>query len=453
MTGLAPIRRLARSGASERAWTAFVAAGLDRVTDEERVLTLKGRLLKDRAFASVNVDDRLALLHDAARTYCDAATLTGDSYPRINAAALVYLRGDRHTAAMLAANLLALIDSGHHGGETPYWREATRAEALLLLGRTQDAAASLRAAIALAPAAREDRAATLRQFRRILAADGSDADWLAEFALAPVMPFKGPMALGHGEQVAQMMQQVAMLSPGLAFGALAAGSDIVIAEAALSAGAELHVVLPCDAASFRATSVEPYGGDWGMRFDTLIEAATSLECLDEPGGLTAGAVVLAEAMVMGLARTEAEATASQVRGLRSHWRDESLAQGESVLIDLGDRPASVHLALRGPELPQIMLTREGEADASLVAWDQLATLPATLRPGDRIDALVPAEGALPGAPSARLAAMALLNESASVLASRPAALALVGACPSVRASLAGSIDSMAGPVELFDITG
>jgi hypothetical protein len=42
------ILTLARTGATSRAWKAFIAAGLDGANEVE-ALTLKGRLLKDRA--------------------------------------------------------------------------------------------------------------------------------------------------------------------------------------------------------------------------------------------------------------------------------------------------------------------------------------------------------------------------------------------------------------------
>ena len=90
MMDLAPIRRLARIGATDRAWAALVSAGLDQACSNDRVLTLKGRLLKDRAMAlsaTHEAHERDELLGAAADAYAAAAQLTSDSYPRINAAA------------------------------------------------------------------------------------------------------------------------------------------------------------------------------------------------------------------------------------------------------------------------------------------------------------------------------------------------------------------------------
>ena len=46
---------------------------------------------------------------------------------------------------------------------------------------------------------------------------------------------------------------------GFGYGALAAGAEIAVAEALLARGAELHVILPSDAASFAARFVDPFG--------------------------------------------------------------------------------------------------------------------------------------------------------------------------------------------------
>ena len=64
------------------------------------------------------------------------------------------------------------------------------------------------------------------------------------------------------------------------YGSLASGADILIAEAALSAGCDLHVVLPLPVESFVAAAVAagiPPGPDrWGERFRSCLNRSTSL---------------------------------------------------------------------------------------------------------------------------------------------------------------------------------
>jgi hypothetical protein len=459
MIDLSPIRRLARVGATDRAWAAWINAGLDDVVGDERVLTLKGRLLKDRAMAMTGHDEhheRESLLQGAADAYAAAASLTGDSYPRINAAALAYLRGDRSGAATQATELLRLIDSGHHGGETPYWLEATRAEAFLLSGRVRDAEDSLAKAVALAPRAREDRAITLRQFRRILQAEGADSGWLSHFALPPVMHFRGPMAVTGEPGADDVIAAVTAIRPGVAIGALAAGTDIIAAEAAVAQGAELHVVLPSGIDAFRQGSVRPFNADWDQRFDALLNQAASIECLEEEGGLTDAAVRMADDMAMGLAGIEAQAADDLPVLLRARWHGADAvpklgAPHRQVLVDL-PRPAGAlpACALPPPVEPVVAVARAGDAFVDTRSLGQLTELRDQLEPGDCVDVVV--ASALPlDPPPPRIEAMQRLDNGLTVLASRPAALMLWAYCPGSRPVLAGSATATTGDFELYDM--
>lgn len=452
MTDLAIIRSLARTGATDRAWAAFADAGLVAVADDPRLLCLKGRLLKDRAMATAGTE-RTALLRAAAEAYGAAAALGQDTYSRINAATLVYLRGDKAAAAVLAAEVLAMLDSGAHEPETPYWLAATRAEALLLLGRVADAQRALGEAVALAPAAREDRAATLRQFRRILAADEADDGWLNSFDLAPVLHFRGSMRLGAASDEAVIRDAVRAVGPGLAYGALAAGTDIIAAEAALAVGAELHIVLPAAPDLFRAASVMPLGEHWGPRFDALLEAAAVLETLDEPGGLTHAAMVLGEWMALGLAIQAA------------HLADRIPVLIEAINRRDGQCPRwafphdlkTVALASPGgpkahmlppPDEPSIWIARPGDGAVEPLPIAIAAAILPDLPPGTVIDvdALGPAGGEPP-----RFAALRRLDRPHALIASRPAALVLETICAGTRSILVGETMGTSGPVDIYDL--
>lgn len=452
MADFAIIRRLARNGSALRAWEAFCAGGHDRVIGHERTLTLKGRLLKDLAMRASG-DARIAYLRQAAEAYSAASSLTEDSYPRINAATLVYLRGDHAAAAALADDLLHLLNEGRHGAETPYWLGATRAEALLLLGRQHDARNALKAAVAQAPGAREDRAATLRQFRRIIAHDGGDDSWLAEFALPPVMHFRGPIGIVGRETEEAITDAVHAIAPAIAYGALAAGTDIVAAEAALAMGAELHVMLPSDLEEFRTGSVAPLGGDWSLRFDRLIDKAVSLETLDEAGGLTIAAVRLADDMAMGLAVSEAMACDSvpaMLRARRAGADDIPLlaAPHRLVTVDLDSRAQGSAIPLAGPEQPTFAIGKLADSDFDEQPLAALTDLPDRLQPGDAMDAFVPAfKDSYPP----RLSAIQQVADGQHILLSRPAALLVVAQCAGYRPVLAGVCNGPYGPLEVYDL--
>ena len=172
---LPQILNMARTGSPVRAWSVFVEAGWDRVADDPKALTLKGRLLKDQAKAAPQGAQE-PLYAAAAKAYSDAAALRMDSYPLINAAALSLMGGDKGRAYQLAAQVLALIDNDPNEGENAYWRAATRAEALLLMQRHAEARAALANAISHLPDAWEDHAATIGQFALILDKQGRSKD-------------------------------------------------------------------------------------------------------------------------------------------------------------------------------------------------------------------------------------------------------------------------------------
>ncbi|MEA3043702.1 MAG: hypothetical protein QOH47_1540 [Sphingomonadales bacterium] len=310
-TPLSTIIALARAGALDHAWYQFSAAGYDAREDDPAALTVKGRLLKDRALRASGEQRRLFYLQ-SAEAYRRAATLQPGTYPLINAATLSLLSGDRAQAQEIAREVLGRIAAEPDEPETPYWRAATEAEALLILGRTADARAALEAAIAAAPRAWEDHASTLRQFIAIDEALGVDPAWLDLLRPPRTVHYAGTDMAGEGIAEALERGQV-----GFGFGALAAGAEIIAAEALLARGAELHVVLPGDAAAFAALRVDPHGPDWRARFDAALEAAESVQLVRPLGGAPEARLsALAHRIAFGTALLNAERLMGEAFELR-----------------------------------------------------------------------------------------------------------------------------------------
>jgi tetratricopeptide (TPR) repeat protein len=302
---LIPVIAHARSGALDHAWTLFEANGLIDV-ENPTVLNVKGRLLKDFATRSAGAQRRRYFL-DAAKAYQESATLDPASYPLINAATLSLLAGSEEDACRLAGEVLDLISSHPDEPETPYYRLATRAEALLLLDRREEARAALAEAIALAPRAWEDHASTLRQFALILATQGRDSAWLDSCRPPRSLHFGGHMSFDAkvirrehlDEKIAALLEEENI---GFGFGALAAGADIIIAEALLERGAELHAVLPGGAEAFAAVSVDPFGKAWRRRFDAVLARAETVRPVRPLGAKPDAAMIgLADEVAMGAA--------------------------------------------------------------------------------------------------------------------------------------------------------
>jgi len=298
---LSTIIALARAGALDHAWGQFVAGGYDREDqDDPAALTVKGRLLKDHALRATDEEARRRYYLQSADCYRRAAALQPGTYPLINAATLSLLSGNRDQAEEIAGEVLARIAREPDEPETPYWRAATEAEALVLLGRMDEARAALEAAIAAAPRAWEDHGSTLRQFLAIqdqLGGETSDFD-----LLRPPRSLHYAAAKADGADPGEAMAAPLDADIGFGFGALAAGLEIEIAEALLARDAELHVILPGDAESFTARFVDPHGEAWRRRFDAALAAAESVRHVRPLNRAPdAAAVALADRVAWGAA--------------------------------------------------------------------------------------------------------------------------------------------------------
>src|SRR3954466_11094159 len=145
-TPLSTIIALARAGALDHAWYQFSAAGYDAGDDDPAALTVKGRLLKDRALRASG-DERRRFYLESAEAYRRAAALQPGTYPLINAATLSLLSGNRFQADEIAHEVLERIAREPEEPETPYWRAATEAEAWLILRVEDEARGALERAI------------------------------------------------------------------------------------------------------------------------------------------------------------------------------------------------------------------------------------------------------------------------------------------------------------------
>lgn len=325
---------LVRAGAHERAWALLRQSGLAE-SDAAPVLSVRGRLLKEEALRASG-DQRLTLFRAAASAYARAASASPSSYAMINAATLACLADDFATAEETARTVLEKVASEPGEAETPYWRAATRAEALLLLNRDDEARTALAEAVLVAPLAWEDRASTLRQFALILNAQSKDASWLDEHRPPRSLHFGGHMSFdarvgrrAHLDgRIAAVLEEERV---GFGFGALAAGADIIIAEALVDRGAELHAVLPGGPAAFSAMSVDPFGKGWRRRFDALLERAATVRSVRPLSIAPDRAMVeLADEIAMGAAAMNArrlESEALQLLVLADEDGAESQASG------------------------------------------------------------------------------------------------------------------------------
>ncbi len=352
---------LAQAGASGSAGRLFRALRLDAVVAasgddmSQEVAALGARLLKDQALQGRA--GAAALAEDA---YARLFQVSGLAWHGVNAAAMALLgRGAEAAAARIAA-IGRIADAGD------YWGAATIAEAALLGGDE----ASLMHWLAVAEArAGEDlamRATTRRQLRWELALLGRDPALVSLLSVPDTLHFCGAIPRGAdaaAEAPAAQLRHAVM--PAIAgvragFGSLAAGADIVIAEALLDAGAALTVVLPFAAREFIATSVAPAGEQWVARFEACCRRARVLQL--EAAGHDDLDYVMAGRRAMGLALLQAQridgtarqlavpqATATQSGREAAAWRATGAASQEL--------PCPWQAAPRAPQPPPARLLK------------------------------------------------------------------------------------------------
>lgn len=267
---------LARMGETDAALTE-IELSLSTQTDEDS-LALRGRVLKDLALAQPGPRQNEMLLQ-ASAAYLEAHRATGGYFSLINAATLSRLAGRRDMADELAERVLA--DAHVRAGDT-FFARATAAEALVLLGDVAHAEVILTEALELDDATLAARASASRQISLLARSIDSAALQALSDTLRPppVIFYSGHMFRPDPAAERRIADGIrAMLDRTracIAFGAAAAGADIMIAEAVLDRDGELNLVFPFAADDFVRHSVLPYGDRWLPRYEAVLAAATSV---------------------------------------------------------------------------------------------------------------------------------------------------------------------------------
>jgi adenylate cyclase len=196
----------------------------------------------------------------------------------INAATLAFLLGREDDARRLADQVARACGGPRTASSDDYWWQATCAEAALVLGRFDEAAASYRRALEHAGDRIGDIASTRQNALLLLDAyDATGADRRAvEEALKPpaVVVFAGPRLdarLGDvdiepslREAIGERLQQ---LGAGYGFSGAAPGTELLFVEAMLKRErSTVNVVLPWPREQFEETHVRAAGPDWQRRF-------------------------------------------------------------------------------------------------------------------------------------------------------------------------------------------
>lgn len=252
--------------------------------DRRELLGLRAGLFKASALRLPPGPTRDRRERRAIALYGRAYGADGDPWPLVNVASLRWLRGEAAAAERAARETLAILD---RPGLDDGWREATRGEALLVLGRFDEAAEAYRKAPFATSRRFGDAASARRQALRLLGAFGLPEATRREWIASAIPRPKIGVAAGHmtdapGRATARFPDSSSagvgealsgwVRARGLEFGVASAarGTDVLFHEAIRATGAMSRVVLPFPSEAFRAMSVSAGGPDWDRRFEALV---------------------------------------------------------------------------------------------------------------------------------------------------------------------------------------
>ena len=371
---------LVKSGALERARGLYQRFQLDRADFDEDCLALGARLEKASAFEA-EAGEFAAKARTAAECYEGVFDATGGHYPGINAASMYLLAGDPERAQDLARRVLnESLDGQAVDAEDAYYRGASQAEAHLLLGDARAMRLALGAARDCDPDNTIAHATSLQQLRLVGRALGQADSLFAgmepgrplHFAGHIFSPGNGPGEVSDTVQTRLAQQIDAALdriSAGPAFGALAAGADMLIAEAVLRRSGSLNIVLPVPVAVFMESSVRPFGSAWVKRCEACLnEASQIIEVTSDRRIISGETLNFSSRVAMGLARMRAEVLATEPHQVLVSDPDADAARSYGTLHDgMQWRQAGLAqtvIPLRRPQVPAKPAT-PGAADPAV----------------------------------------------------------------------------------------
>lgn len=278
---------LAQVGSTTRAQEILLRLVANRPPNRE-TLSILGRTYKDQWVSNPSNEQ---CLRQSFESYNRAFEIEPpDFYPGINAAAVAFLLKKTDKAKALAKTVLEISRTR----PDDYWKSATMAEALVILGDLEGAKQAYRTAAA---ASRDLHAlsSTRKQARVLSHHLHGQNDFFDEcFPIPKLVIFSGHMIDAPDRRVPRfppemegtikqlLEKELESMNAGIGFASAACGSDILFHEAMLARGGTIHIVLPWPAEEFVQTSVSLDGkGIWNKRFEAVLERAASIRVLGQ----------------------------------------------------------------------------------------------------------------------------------------------------------------------------
>ena len=279
---------LAQMGSATRAQAILTPLAAKDPPNRE-TLSILGRTYKDQWCASPVNQHYLRQSFDCYNRAFEIEP--PDFYPGINAATVAFLLGETDKAHALARRVLEICQAQPED----YWRDATIAETLVILGDLDGAKKAYRAAVGAARDNLHALSSTRKQARVLSRHLQGRADFFDEcFPVPKLVIFSGHMIdapdrrvprfpMEKEDEIRKLLEkQLEVMNAGIGFASAACGSDILFLETMLARGGTIHLVLPWPADEFIKTSVDLDGqGTWNKRFEAVLARAASIRVLGQ----------------------------------------------------------------------------------------------------------------------------------------------------------------------------
>lgn len=279
-----------RAGSIERAREILEELRRNSSHDDEETLGFFGRIDKHLYWANREKPDAQRYLHLALEGYLDAFRRTRGYWTGINAATLAACDGQDELAAGLAREVEKLCTpllSKTTESRDQYFLLATLGEAALVLKDETSAEQWYRQAAIAAGRNYGDIASTRRNLRMLLRSRSESEQIVTDWLPIPrVIVFTGHM-LDRPDRptprfpaslvdavAAQIKSRVNKAGVSYAFASAACGSDLLFLQAAIDAGADVHVVLPFSRDEFFKSSVEFAGEPYAKLFWNMVDESS-----------------------------------------------------------------------------------------------------------------------------------------------------------------------------------
>jgi class 3 adenylate cyclase/tetratricopeptide (TPR) repeat protein len=242
-------------------------------------LSLRGRLLKERATRALHAQEREDYATRAAQVYERVFSEFNGAFPAINAGTLWRVAKRSKESQDFAERAL---DQLNHESD-PYWRAATEAEAWTLLEEEGRALAAVERANAAVRGRYDMLASTRKQFDWLERSTGLGGSVLAALSAPRILHW----FFNKEQGASDLPEDIERSSSGvIGFCTPLSPLDIEVAGALHAVDGELNLVLPCEATICRSFVEGAWGGALARRFDALVEGASNVGVVTAEGDPT-----------------------------------------------------------------------------------------------------------------------------------------------------------------------